>query len=300
VWLDDLIRRGLAAAQQDPDGDWERTAARLVDAQAPGLASLVRRIPLTMASGAGWETRTLELVGRLHLLLCAAERLDALPPDVAGDVRTALGWTQSQDEALASAPVADRWLAMAQVIEEEERFRIVRTWLVGERTARRALLLEFAAGDRPLERTIVAGTAFDGELVYYPSRAPLRALIRTGGDIRPLERDPGALGDQTIDDALLRYAEALAANPWVVRWPLILAHVRPAQEGARWFLVDRHDHAVPLRAGFTQSLQLWRLVSVSAGRPITVVVEWDGTAAVPVSAFARPDSAVDLTPGWAA
>ena len=111
VWLEDLVRRGLAAAQSDPAADWERAAARLVDAQAPGLASFIRRIPMTMASGPGWDTRTVDLLGRLHLLLCAAQRLDDLPPDVAGDVRTALGWTQSREDALGSAGVADRWTA---------------------------------------------------------------------------------------------------------------------------------------------------------------------------------------------
>ena len=94
VWLEDLVRRGLAAAQSDPAADWERAANRLVDAQAPGLASFIRRIPMMMASGPGWDTRTVDLLGRLYLLLRAAERLDELPADLAGDVRTALGWTQ--------------------------------------------------------------------------------------------------------------------------------------------------------------------------------------------------------------
>ena len=179
VWLDDLVRRGLAAAQSDPAADWERAAARLVDAQAPGLASFIRRIPMMMASGPGWDTRTVDLLGRLHLLSARAERLDDLPADLAVDVRTALGWTQSREDALASTGVADRWTAVGQVIEEEERFRAVRTWLVGRDTGRRALILEFAAGSQPLERSIVAGSSFDGELAFYPSRQPLRALLKS-------------------------------------------------------------------------------------------------------------------------
>src|ERR1043165_5944996 len=50
VWLEDLVRRGLAAAQVENAASWERTAARMVDAQAPGLAGFVRRIPETIAS----------------------------------------------------------------------------------------------------------------------------------------------------------------------------------------------------------------------------------------------------------
>lgn len=38
LWLQDLVRQGLAAMQAKPHNFWEARAARLVDAQAPGLA----------------------------------------------------------------------------------------------------------------------------------------------------------------------------------------------------------------------------------------------------------------------
>ena len=301
VWLEDLVRRGLASAQSDPPADWERAAARLVDAQASGLASFVRRIPMTMASGPGWDTRTVDLLGRLHLLLCAAQRLDDLPPDVAGDVRTALGWTQSREDALGSAGVADRWIAIGQVIEEDERFRVARTWLVGQSTGRRGLILDFAAGSQPLERSIAAGSAFDGELAFYPGRQPLRALLKSRSESYALNLDLGKGWDTTIEAGLLRYAEALAANPWIFRWPLVLAEVRPVQDGARWFLVDEHGHGLPVRPAFARSLQLWRLVSARGGLPMTVVAEWDGISAFPISAMSgSPAEYLDLAPRWQA
>ncbi len=101
VWLDDLIRRGLAAVQSESESFWDRAAGRMVDAQAPGLATLISRTRDMIASGEGWHTRTLDHLGRLHLLLSAAQKLAELPPDLAGDVRTALGWTQSKEECLA-------------------------------------------------------------------------------------------------------------------------------------------------------------------------------------------------------
>jgi hypothetical protein len=100
---------------------------------------------------------------------------------------------------------------------------------------------------------------------------------------------------------LLKYAEALASNPWTFRWPIVLADARPVLDGNRWFLVDAHDHGLPLRPAFARSLQLWRLVSARAGSPMTVVVEWDGIAALPISAFTEPlQEYVDLTARWAA
>lgn len=300
VWLEDLVRRGLAAAQSDPAADWERAAARLVDSQAPGLASFVRRIPAMMASGPGWDTRTVDLLGRLHLLLCAAERLDDLPADVAVDVRTALGWTQSREETLAAAGVADRWTAIGQVIEEEERFRVSRTWLAGQHTGRRALILEFAAGSQPLERSMAAGSSFEGELAFYPGRQPLRALVKSRSASFPIG-DVGSGADQTIEEGLGRYAAALALNPWTFRWPLVLAGVRPVMDGAHWFLVDEQNHGLPVRPAFARSLQLWRLVAARPGSAATVVAEWDGITALPISAFIDEASEyLDLAPRWAA
>ncbi len=42
-WLRDLVRQGLAHAQKQPARYWDAMAARLVDAQAPGLARWLRR-----------------------------------------------------------------------------------------------------------------------------------------------------------------------------------------------------------------------------------------------------------------
>lgn len=301
VWLEDTIRKGLAAAQTEDASHWEQMAARMVDAQAPGLAGFIRRIPETIASGAGWDVRTLGLLGRIHLLLCAAEQLPQLPKDLAGDVRTALGWNQPKEEVLASAGVADRWAALGQVIEEEDRLRVRRTWLVGRSTGKRAMILDFAAGIAPLEQTVAAGAEFEGEVAFYPGRAPLRALLKTRADGRRIEGDFGAAADATVEAGLKRYAEALAANPWTYRWPLVLANARPVREGENWYLVDASGGGLPLKPAFAAGLQLWRLLSAGGGRPLTVLTEWDGEHALPVSAW---DAAAklyhDLAPRWAA
>jgi hypothetical protein len=242
-----------------------------------------------------------DLLGRLHLLLCAAERIEELPADLAGDVRTALGWTQSKDDALNAEGIDDCWNAVGQVIEEEERFRVVRTWLVGQRTGRRALILDFTHGSQPLDRSIAPGSAFHGALAFYPSRQPLRAVLKSRAESPAIAPDITRGRDVTIETGLQGYAEALASNPWIIRWPLVLAGIRLVDDAGRWFLVDEHDRGLPVRAAFTRSLQLWRLVSTSSGSPMTVVAEWDGVSALPIAAFGDAGSGyVDLSPRWAA
>lgn len=53
--LADLLRSGLAGAEQAGYGLWEETAARMVDAQAPGLAARVRDLGAIPATGPGWR-----------------------------------------------------------------------------------------------------------------------------------------------------------------------------------------------------------------------------------------------------
>lgn len=88
--LEDLLQSGLASAGRADGalslsgagggGSWDETAARMVDAQAPGLASRVRELGSAAASGPDWPARLLEECALLHLLdqgFLGIERLPA-------------------------------------------------------------------------------------------------------------------------------------------------------------------------------------------------------------------------------
>lgn len=303
VWLGDLARRGLAAAQTEPGSFWEQTAARMVDNQAPGLALFIRRIRDAISSGEGWDRRSLDWMGRLHMVLAAAERFDALPPELQSDVHTALGRPQSKEEALGQPPLADRWMVLGQVTEEEDRLRTRRTWLLGRSTARRALILDFAAGTQPLDPSLVAGTEFDGELVFYPSARPLRAMVkdRSGATVamQPLAQENA---EPTIEHALAGFATALAKLPWLPRWPMVLQSVVPtaAIAGSRGpAMIDQQGRCLPIAPGFANT---WPLIALSGGRPINLLGEWDGEHLLPIAVLpGDADSAFeDVAPRWAA
>lgn len=108
--LADLLRGGLASAEQAGYGMWEETAARMVDAQAPGLAARVRELGAIPASGPGWPMRLLEECALLHLLDRGWLRRDLLPAGLAATVRSRIGLPSSAD----GRPARDRWLVLAQ------------------------------------------------------------------------------------------------------------------------------------------------------------------------------------------
>jgi hypothetical protein len=279
-WLHDGIRQGLATAGQRSRADWERVAARLVDAQAAGAARLVRELATVPDSGEGWPGRLLERMARLQLLVQAARRMDTLPEPVAADVRTALGWTARQEEVLAGPGERDVWTVLGARTETEDRLRVQRTWLRGEASGRTALLLAFAAGGQPLEPGPPPGSRFGAELVFYPGALPLRALVRE----RTSAPEPVAAlgGCDSLDAALGEWSAALCANPWTERLALALRGVTPVRDGERWLLRDSAGATLPLWHGADDAA--WVLLAASGGWPVEVAAEWDGVELVPLAA----------------
>ena len=150
--LTDLLRDGLAGADGAGYAAWEETAARMVDAQAPGLASRVREMGAVPASGPGWPGRLLEECALVHLLNQSMLHIDQLPAELAATARSRVGFTIDTAEVLAKGTaVRDRWLVLGHQDSGDGKLTTRRIWLRGERTGRMALLLSFGAAGRSPE-----------------------------------------------------------------------------------------------------------------------------------------------------
>jgi hypothetical protein len=282
LWLRDLVRSGLASAQTQPPQFWERTAARLVDAQAAGVARIVRELAGLPSSGEGWQARLLDRVSRIYLLIEGFKRIDQLSIETQTDIRTLIGWTQSQDELLQTEGIHDRWRVLGQRIEQEDRLRLQRSWLHGETGNRSALLLHFAAGNQPLDASLIPGTAIDAEMVFYPGAYPLRALIKGRTD-SPFQLDRMG-GFANITDAVSAYAAALARNPWIEVFPFALKSVIPIRRDGDWFVRDTDANLLQLNPLSSHHLSL---LALSGGREIELFGEYDGEYLWPLSAMAE-------------
>ena len=279
-WLADLVRRGLADAQRESWRFFEQPAARMVDAQASGLAARVRRMGAALGGGDNWAERMLEEAALLQLLLEAHARVDSLPEAVRADVRQSIGWTVPTEEVLARERVRDEWAVVGQVVIDDDRLRAQRTWLRGEQSGRDALILAFAASGQVLDPGVVFGTVVDASLAFYPGAAPLRALVaEKHGEPRPLERLPGY---ETVDAAFAQRAESLARNPWLDRSSVALRGVVPARDGEGWALVDGTGGAIALAPRH----DWWEVVALSGGHPVDVCGELEGDYLTPIAVAA--------------
>ena len=290
-WLFDLARQGLAAAQSKPAHFWEHMAARMVDAQAPGLARRLRDMSSLPASGEGWADRLLEHMALLHLLLKSYRRIDTLPAPTQADIRAAIGWTIREDEVCSDAGVSDTWLVLGQYRYDEDRLRVQRTWLRGQHTRQVALSLSFAHGDQPLDVTLMPGQAFEGAVCYYPGAVPSRAFVKTR--TWALAQFPAPVGaDADFSNLLSRYASAVAINPWLDAMGVVVENILPIQRNGRWFVRDVQGELLPVHARFTHPEHnlAWSFLALSGGRPVTLFGEWDGQAFLPLSVYTPGDS----------
>ncbi len=270
-WLHDQVRNGLASAEQASYQHWESPAARLVDAQAPTVAGTVRRLGDLPGSGADWPGRLLDELGMLRLLTSAYQRIDTLPAEMAATVRTRVGLAVPQQEVLATPAVRDRWLVLGHRDVFEDKLTVRRCWLRGASTGRSALVLAFAAPGQALPADLVAGTLVDADLHFYPGSLPLRAVVGTRHTAAVTAPVPLPFPADDIPTSLDSYAAALAAEPWLEQWPMLLAAVVPVHDGGRWQLVTPDGTGLPLDPSFGDP---WPAVAVGGGRPLTVAAEW--------------------------
>ncbi|MFF4082323.1 SWIM zinc finger family protein [Streptomyces sp. NPDC001777] len=278
--LADLLRGGLAAAGQAGYGLWEETAARMVDAQAPGLAARVRELGSVPGSGQGWPARLLEECALLHLLDSAWLGIDRLPEPLAATVRTRVGLTAHAE----GPPVRDHWLVLAQYDTPDGRIVARRIWLHGRRTGRTALLLSFGAAGRSPALALPVGITIDAEITPHPGAGQLRAeLGEQFGTPSPFGAPPPG---GTAADAIGAYGRALRDDPWLDSWPVTLDEVIPVPSGDGWQLVDAAGGAaLPVAPAALSRPGLWKLVALSGGAPVTVFGECGHRGFDPLAAW---------------
>ena len=289
-WLCDQVRQGLAASQQAGYAHWDDIAARMVDAQAPGLAERLRALASVPHSGAGWDGRLLEEYALLHLLAVAYRRQAELPPPLRDTVRSRIGFSLRQADVLAGGqPIRDHWQVLARRDLEQDRIRTRRTWLRGRKTGRDALLLSFAAAGQALDDSLAVGTDADADLVFYPGAVPLRAAVLARHDDgdgaategrRTAARSPGCWpGTRRRSPPIPGWT---AGSPsW--RSPRPAPPPRPS--------AARTAAALPLHPG---AGDCWPLFALSGGRPVTLAGEWTPRGLWPLTAWDEAGRAVPL------
>ncbi|MFT4085706.1 MAG: hypothetical protein QM658_00885 [Gordonia sp. (in: high G+C Gram-positive bacteria)] len=264
-WLGDLARAGLAEALRRPVDWWEGAAARLVDAQLPGLAERVRDTGADVAHGLS-APELAERVGLWWTLTRAWRRRAALDEPLAADLAAAVGLPTPTAQVRDGERIAGTWTVAGAHRDERGRLAQQRTWLRAD-DGRWVMLLETAGPGQSLGVPQLAGARLDAEVALYPGHAPRRGLFT--GEAVPAGRATAFVAGSTVDDALDAAAVALRAVPWRDRHPVVLDSAALTVDGG---VCDPAGTALPLSDDTPHE----RLLALTGGRAEQLFGELDG------------------------
>ncbi len=268
-WMSDLLRSGLGSAPVTESSFWDGRARRLIDAQLPGLARWLQRCYDHAVKRSDWPQAVLREFAAITLALEASARSDTLDAAQRADLERALGIPQGQDELDAETPVEDDFLCLGVHVDILETVTLQRSWWWGGRSERLALILSFTPNAMPLQSIGIPARSERLSLAFYPAAQPLRAQFLTRASAEGQVSAPAI----PVRGALERYAQALAADPWLDTYALVIAGRLELDAEQRLYVIDADGEALPL--GPVNAIG-WRWLAISRGADYRFAGEWNG------------------------
>jgi hypothetical protein len=279
-WLADLVRSGTAAARRQPWSWWDATAARLVDAQLPGLAERVRDMSSAVNSREDWADHLLAEVGRWWTAVHAWRHWRTLDEATRGDLKAYVGWATPSEDIRTGDPEAttpDHWQVLGVHRSDDGRLQQQRTWLRSIGSGEVVQVLDFTvSGGPPLVAQLV-GSVLEAPVARYPGSRPQRALFAEPPV--PVRQDADLPTGGTVGDALGELADVWARNPWAGRAPVVVhGAIAPPRDGHPSLVVDATGAALPLLVE-----EPWELLARTGGHPTEVFGELESAGFRPLT-----------------
>ena len=265
-WLEDQVRAGIIDVPSKMYVFTQNIKARMVDAKAGGLAAALRNLEGINFFEEGWQVEFMRQISRLYLLLDTYDNYDKIPELLQRDIKNLMGWTTKKEEVLQSQSIGDQWVVLSRQVEEEDKgLTAERCWLWGTRSNKPALILNFFGGyGPPLGITHAAGTTVIGDLCYYPSTFPLRALFAVQNETTTFQP---VKGFENIKSFKNSFAELIGRYPFVENTPLVLSDVRLFFDEKNIYIVDNQNIMLFV---LNSKEKLLPILAVSGGDAVSV------------------------------
>jgi len=278
-WIRDIIRNGMLNLPEKNAAFWENMAKRMIDAQAPGLAGMVRELGDINFYKEGWQTKTLDQFLRIYLLTQAYKNISSLKEGLQSDIKNLIGFTQNQDELKAKNGIREDWFVLGKQVTQEEQLTVERNWLYGMHSKQYALILQFYVRNQIPSITLTPGTVTDAELVFYPSVLPLRALVKQQYNSKPAT---GIAGLKNWNEVSAREADYNQSNVFITSFPFVVEQLEPVQFDSHWWLRDAERKMMKVADGFPQ---IWKLLSLSGGSSLPLAITGKENNYLPIGAW---------------
>lgn len=266
TWIKDIIRNGIMNMPEKGSVFFENMARRMVDAQAPGIAGMIRTLGESNFYAEGWPTQFMDQLLRIYLVMEGYKNSSSLNEPLQLDIRTWIGFTQNQEELKEQTGISDIWLVLSKQSTEADAVTTERTWLFGTQSNRYALLLQFIVRGQGLQHNLTPGMFVQAELVFFPSTSPLRAIIKRQistnavGEFKKFENWQQVAETETDLNSQL---------PFRSERPFIIDQLKPVQYNKQWWLQDTANRLMQVKKEYKS---IWKLLSLSGGYPSDMAV----------------------------
>ena len=280
LWMQDLVRNGIINIPEKGTADFDAIAKRMIDAKAPGLASMIKALSNINYYQEGWQHLFIDQISRIYLVISGFKNKAIISPALFEDIKAAIGFTQSQEELKAQSGVKDYWMVIGKQTNEEDNVTTERNWLFGINTQAYALVLQFSVRGQGITFSLTPGMTIDAELVFYPSIQPLRAIIKNYTQIQDRLAVKGFAGWQYIVETQSTISSDL---PFFTERPYIVQQLTPVNLEGKWWLKDATDFLMQMPERF---LNQYHLLAISGGKPLDMVVKGRENIFEPIGVWA--------------
>ena len=262
AWIKDVVRGGIMNVPQQIYQFNQHITARMVDAQAGGLATQLRQINKINFYEDGWQRLLIKRLSLIYLLTEAYNNVEKLPTAMVKELQTLIGWTTAKEDVLLGSEVNDLWIVLSITTTEEANITTERIWLYGKETKSFALVLNFYAGNQLPQHLLFPGMQLAAAIVYFPSLLPLRALIKTQQTLPQQAIDLKA--SIAITDVYELITKQLSQNPFIAQIPFIINDVNIIFKDSKWFLSDQQQQGFEIA---NPDPEAWDLLAFTKGKP---------------------------------
>ena len=266
TWVKDIIRNGIMNMPEKGPAFFENIARRMVDAQAPGLAGMIRALGEINLYTEGWPTQFMDQLLRIYLVIEGYKNSSSLNKLLQQDIRTSIGFTQNQEDLKEQTGITDTWLVLGKQISEADAVTTERTWVYGTDSHQYALLLQFIVRGQGIQHNLTPGMFVQAELVFFPSVSPLRAIIKRQISTSAVSQFKKFENWQQVVETETDLNSQL---PFRSERPFIIQQLRPVQYNNQWWLQDADNKLMQLKNEYKS---LWKLLSLSGGKPSDMAV----------------------------
>lgn len=271
-WLQDQVRIGLLELPNRPRSDFEKLAARMVDAKASGLAGWVRALgDVDYGNNKTWQQESTAIISKMNLLIKSWKNRDNLNPEWQHTLRSLIGWSQSSKELKtdkSAKAIKDQWLVLGREQEHKDDLVIQREWLWGCQSGESVLYLNFGTRFQKLERSLPLASVLEAEVAYFHSILPHRGIIRAQKSMSNiLKQLPTKL--DSLMAMTTQYKAQLRQNPWANQLCYLVDNLRLIKKERRWHLIDK-EGAVIMATNKSETMMKWFLYC--GNQPVSAAV----------------------------